>query len=207
VLNSLDLELSDPKLQTVTIMDLFNDNSTDPIIRGGLHIRKSSNTRLLTELASLAHLMQVIKPTVVFEIGTFVGSTTRLFALNTLDNTKIYTLDLPDEQVSHTIGESYMNTSEAKKITQLKGDSRTFDFSKWYGQCDFVWVDACHDYPFVVSDTKEAFKLCKPGGWIGWHDYRQTAWWSGVTRCVRETKKQYKDLYYLKRTTIALLKK
>jgi len=207
VLNSLDLQKPDSNLKTVSISDLFPDDSSEPIIKGKYHIYKSSDTRLLSELASLAHIMHVLKPKIVFEIGTFVGRTTRLFALNTLESTKIFTLDLPAELVPHQIGEAYHNTPEEKNITQLYGDSRTFDYSEWHGKCDFVWVDACHDYPFVVSDTENAMKLCKPGGWIGWHDYRHTAWWSGVTRTVRQMRHKFKDLHFLQGTTIALLRK
>jgi len=37
----------------------------------------------------------------------------------------------------------------------MNGDSRIFDFSPWYGKCDFVWVDANHDY--MVNKEKVAF--------------------------------------------------
>ena len=66
-------------------------------------------------------------------------------------------------------------------------------------------MDACHDYEYVVSDTQNALKLCRPGGWIAWHDYRHTAWWSGVTRYVREVHKSYPKIVHLRGTTIAVL--
>lgn len=84
--------------------------------------------------------------------------------------------------VKHEIGEAFKGTSENSKITQLYGDSREFDFSPWYGQCDFVWIDACHDY-------------------------RHSAWWSGVTRCVRQLQSKYPEIRHVRGTTIALLRK
>jgi hypothetical protein len=68
-------------------------------------------------------------------------------------------------------------------------------------------VDANHDYEYVFSDTQNALKLVRPGGWIGWHDYHHSAYWSGVTRCIRELENKYTTLVHLRGTTIALLQK
>jgi len=53
-----------------------------------------------------------------------------------------------------------------------------FDFSSWYGSCDLVFVDACHEYGYVLNDSKVALKLLAPGGVALWHDYGA---WIGVT--------------------------
>lgn len=60
-----------------------------------------------------------------------------------------YSLDLPPTLAKHTVGEEFRGCPEESKITKLVGDSRTFDYSPWNDTCDFVWVDACHDYAFV----------------------------------------------------------
>lgn len=159
------------------------------------------------EVACLGYLVQSLRPQLIFEIGTFVGRTTRLLAMNAPPNCQIVTLDLPPEQLEHNIGEDYKHTTEASKIKQAYGDSLIFDFSPWCGKCDFVWVDACHDYEYVVSDTQNALKLCRSGGWIGWHDYRHTAWWSGVTRAVRELHRNIQGVRHIRGTTLALMKK
>ena len=206
VLNALDLEKEDPVLGSVSIEDLLAGGGDIRIV-GPYYVRRSSDTRLLIELACLGYFMQNLRPQLVFEIGTFVGRTTRLLAVNSLPNCQIMTLDLLPEQVKHDIGADYKHTPEALRIQQVYGDSGTFDFSRWYGQCDFVWIDGCHDYEYVVSDTHNALKLCKPGGWIGWHDYRHTAWWSGVTRAIRELQWEYPEVRHIRGTTIVLLQK
>lgn len=207
VLNAMDLEKDDSVLGSADIEDLLPGGGDIRIV-GPYYERRSSDTRLLLELACLGYLMQNLRPQLVFEIGTFVGRTTRLLAVNASPNCQIVTLDLPPEQVEHNIGEDYKHAPEAFRIQQVYGDSRTFDFSPWHGKCDFVWVDACHDYDYVVSDTKNALQLCRPGGgWIGWHDYRHTAWWSGVTRAVRQLHRDYPTIRHIRETTIALLKK
>lgn len=47
------------------------------------------------DIVSLCVLARVLQPKVVFEIGTLHGYTALHFALNTPDDTEIYTLDLP----------------------------------------------------------------------------------------------------------------
>lgn len=166
MLNAQDLESDDPVLGSADITDLLMGDEVDVHIIGPFYSRRSSDTRLLLELASLAYLMKVLKPRIVFEIGTFIGRTTRLLAVNSPSTCRVLTLDLEPVHVKHEIGEAFKGMPESDKIKQLYGDSRAFDFSPWYDLCDFVWVDACHDYDYVVSDTQNALKLCRPGGWI-----------------------------------------
>lgn len=206
VLNALDLEKDDLVLGSTDIEDLVVGGGDSRIV-GPYYARRTGGTGSLLELACLGYLLQNLHPQLVFEMGTFVGRTTRVLALNSPPDCQLVTLDLPAEQVKHDIGMNYRRKSEASRVQQVYGDSRTFDFTPWYGQCDFVWVDACHDYEYVVSDTQNALKLCRPGGWIGWHDYRHTAWWSGVTRAVRELHREYPRVRHIRGTTIALLEK
>lgn len=72
------------------------------------------------------------------------------------------------------------------KITQLLGDSTTFDYTPHQGRCDLVFVDAAHSYDFVRSDTANAFKLLAPGGVILWHDYKVGC--PGVVRALHEVR-------------------
>ena len=68
-------------------------------------------------------------------------------------------------------------------VTQLYGDTAQFDFSPWYGSCDVVFIDACHEYRYVKNDTEIALKLLRSGGVVIWHDYGV---WVGVTRALNE---------------------
>ena len=127
VLNARDLESDDPVLGSSDVLELIGGNGTDVEIVGPYYSRRSSDTRILMELASLAITMQELKPKLIFEIGTFVGRTTRLLARNSPSTCRILTLDLSPEQVPHKIGEAFLSTEEAKRITQLHGDSLSFD--------------------------------------------------------------------------------
>jgi predicted O-methyltransferase YrrM len=197
-----DLWRDDPVLGTAEVTDLF-PGTHEVQLKGPFHITSTLETRRLLELAALAHVVATLDCKYIFEFGTFIGRMTRLLAMNAPD-AEVLTLDLPQDQVTHKVGEDYVGTSEASRIRQLTGDSRVFDYSPYAGKCDFVWVDACHDYDFVLSDTTNAIEVCKPGGWIGWHDYHHTAWWSGVNEPIRAVRDRFEPIRHLRGTTIVV---
>ena len=128
----------------------------------------------------------------MFEFGTCTGRTTYLWARNSPPDARIVTLTLkPGEfgeyrrEPGDSAGESrvaleesafdsfyYSNTDVAEKVTQLFGDSKTFDETPWAGECDLVFVDGSHALSYVLSDSRKALRLVKPGGLVLWHDYR-----------------------------------
>ncbi|MBS4067275.1 MAG: class I SAM-dependent methyltransferase [Sulfurimonas sp.] len=187
ILELKDLYQTDKNLPSKNINEICpgDPNFRDIIIVGNYHTERSSDTRQLKELSSIAYLCRAMSFNAIFEIGTFVGRMTRIIAINSGNKAKVFTLDLPQDMVPHIVGEFYRDTEDAERITQLYGDSRLFDYSKWYDSIDFCWVDACHDFDFAYSDTIAAFKMVKDGGWVGWHDYRHSAPWAGVTKTVK----------------------
>ncbi len=121
----------------------------------------------------------------VFEFGTYLGETAWLIAHNN-PRVHVYTLDLPGPeavgQLAYELtdpeyferwerGRRFAGTPEAVRITQLLGDSATFDFSPYRGRIDLVYVDASHNYPWVRSDTEAAFQLLSERGTVVWDDY------------------------------------
>ena len=133
----------------------------------------------------LTALCMVLECQEIFEFGTHRGDTTWLLAHN-LPTARIYTLDLPGpDAVAHTKleltdpelfstwerGARFRGTPEAGRITQLGGDSATFDFSPYRGTIDLVYVDASHSYSYVRSDTEAAFGMLSELGTIVWDDY------------------------------------
>jgi predicted O-methyltransferase YrrM len=205
VLDRDDLSKPCPVLGSRTIREIFPVTG-DLILDGPYQELAPGGTYRISELAALAAAAGFIKPAKIFEIGTHVGRTSRILLLNSGNDTELITLDLPPEKCSHDPGVDLRNTPEGQRTTFLTGDSMRFDYSDWYGQCDLVWIDACHDYDYVCRDTENALRLVAPGGWILWHDYRHTAWWSGVTRCVRRLKKSHEKLTHILGTTIAFLR-
>ena len=201
-MDAMNLGTDDAVLGSVDIRDLFPGEEEVRLL-GAYHTSSVGGTWSILELGVLAHVVGSLGARTIFEIGTFTGRTSRLFALNAPE-ARIVTLDLPQERVSHPVGRGFHGTPEASRIEQLAGDSRTFDYSRWHGTCDFVWVDANHDYPFVHADTETALKLCRPGAWIGWHDYWHSAFWYGVTRAVRESRARFPVIRHIRGTSIVL---
>ena len=129
-----------------------------------------------------------------FEIGTFNGGTTRVLAEAVPEDGQVWTLDLPPDAFDETqtpdqfhgarIGEVYRSSKSAGKVTQLLGDSATFDFSPYEGKCDLVLVDGGHEYVHGINDTRTAFRLVAPGGVILWDDF--DAYWHGLVRGILE---------------------
>lgn len=170
------------------------------------------------ELISVCSLLKDNHCNTVFEIGTFDGRTTRAMAMNLLDeNGKIFTLNLPpatdvvklntssdDVQLADKVisGERFRDTPQEKYIQQLWGDSATFDFSPYYGQADFVFIDGAHSEEYVKNDTAAAIKLVKKsGGIIVWHD----AHLFGVVKFLEPWIKEHNHpVYFIAGTTLAV---
>lgn len=128
----------------------------------------------------------------MFEFGTCTGRTTYLWARNSPPDARVITLTLKPGEFSayqrergDSAGETrvalqesafdrfyYTDTAVASKVTQLFGDSKAFDESPWVGQCDLVFVDGSHALSYVLSDSRKALRLVRPGGLVLWHDYK-----------------------------------
>jgi hypothetical protein len=166
----------------------------------------------LADIVSLCLICKIIKPHTVFEIGTFKGYTTYHLALNTPENTRIYTLDLPKEKNIQTKLETsamddfhiqgyeslsgqywFEGSPEAAKITPLFGDSATFDFSPYSESIDLFFIDGAHSYEYCQSDTLNAVRCCHPGSVIVWHDFGRVGV-AGVTRWLLEFSRE-RQLY------------
>ena len=138
----------------------------------------------------------------IIEIGTFDGRTTLNLAVNAPAQAQVFTLDLPpDAAPKFTLapgerafvekprsGRHFREAppewqTAAGRITQLFGDSATFDWSPYIGRASLVFVDGSHAYDYVLADTGTAFRLVTNKGVVIWHDYGV---WEGVTRALDE---------------------
>ena len=125
-----------------------------------------------------------------FEIGTFNGRTALNLSLNMPKDANVYTLDLPSDEVAnaagvldrgdihyvrnHSPGELFARWADASgaRITQLLGDSASFDYGPYRNAVDLVFIDGAHSYDYVKRDTESALSLLRNGkGVVFWHDY------------------------------------
>jgi len=166
----------------VTSIDVASIAGIDQVRVEGTVVRRSP--LVLCALAAL------LEPRTIFEIGTYHGDTTWLLARN-VPAARVYTLDfgglddVQGAQLEVTDADEYFRewgrgarfrgTPEAERITQLVGDSATFDFSPYRGSIDLVYIDASHSYSYVRADTEAALAMLSPRGAIVWDDYTHYA--------------------------------
>lgn len=157
----------------------------------------------LYELLVICSLVRSRKPRTILEIGTFDGNSTLQMAVNSPDEAKIYTLDLPPDASSaqakldakdHAYIEDrgkqlrrrYQDSSQAHKVTQLLGDSADFDFHSLFASSpvDLAFIDGSHSYEYVRNDTQKVLEVLADDGVILWHDYKPA--WPGVVTYLEE---------------------
>lgn len=149
------------------------------------------------ESEALALLLNYVRASRVFEIGTFDGGTTALLADRGGSDCTVFTLDLPDDEFDATqtppnfdstmIGHLYRDSPSVDNIVQLRGNSHTFDYTAWLASIDLVFVDAGHDWDSGIADTRAALRIVRPGGVIVWDDF--DSHWSGLVLAIaRETR-------------------
>jgi predicted O-methyltransferase YrrM len=153
----------------------------------------------LTEVAAIAAIMKSVKARRIVEVGTCDGNTTVNIAANSPDDAVITTIELPrdwngaykmpvnadDANVTDRdqIGGRILRSPYRHKIVQVFADSAALDWSKLGGPFDAIFIDGCHSYSYVKSDTDNALANLTPQGLIVWHDYGYMA---DLTRAVDE---------------------
>jgi predicted O-methyltransferase YrrM len=176
------------------------------------------------ETQTLATLTSYFKPNKIFEIGTYSGYSTLHLACNSPEDSTIYTLDLPpafdlnnitgcsfDDFKVAELSKKNVNSriftqvpALAKKVVELFGDSKTFDFSSYYGNIDLVFIDGCHSHEYVRCDTENAFKMLSKNGVIIWHDYDYVIHRDVFDYLNYLVKTQKQEIYFIKNTRLAI---
>ena len=187
----LKLEVPD-----VPLVTLFPDAETTPVTL--VDYVDMPGIMPFHELLTLCQIVRLRQPKVIFEIGTFLGGTTLQLAANS--HAEVYTLDLPpprhEDYVKPPIwdpeldvypdqpGVRFQGIANAGRISQLFGNSLTYDFTEYSGLVDLVFVDGCHHYEFVLRDSQNALKMMSPDGIVIWQDYSSYA--PGVVQALNE---------------------
>jgi len=206
----------------VSLRDLFPTHEVQntvvyaPLDRGAA-------TMTFDEIVNLSALVQILKPKIIFEIGTFRGYATRALAHHAPSDCKVFTLDLPPEEYGKSalkqhsadygnicidgehkpaIGDLYLSDPRvSKRIKQCYGSSDVFDYSPFYGMVDFFFIDGAHSYDFVRNDTAKALLCLSEKGVVVWHDLK-----GGFRGLLRFFKQFGRDqvLYHLSGTSLVV---
>jgi predicted O-methyltransferase YrrM len=193
----------------------------------GIELCYTPSPGLEFEPEDLLHLCLVtaaIAPEMVLEIGTFRGRSALNIALNAPKECVVHTFDLPQSgdqrrtmisaanaadgkliQLSET-GIEYKDKPAASKIVQHFADSLQYDFSRFHGCADLVFVDGAHHYEAARSDTENALKICKDGGYIVWDDWGNYGDYAEIMVAVGEIL-PLKEVVQLAGTQLAIYRK
>ncbi len=152
-------------------------------------LNPDSNDHSLTgsEAVVLSTLISSLGPTKILEIGTGTGYTSQLMSMNASSECMITTVDLPEIAKTQDLGirikEIYWNKSEisnsesSSRLEGLDNVHRIFVDSLNINQAvsgpfDFIFIDGCHDYKYVMNDSLRAYEFIDKKGYLLWHDYR-----------------------------------
>jgi len=179
-----------------------------------------SDSSYTKDIVTLCIITKIISPNKIFEIGTLDGYTAYHFAMNSNENTQVFTLDLPIgidvkpilkctdidkiHQLAHTKVTKYrfQNTEYENKICCLFGDSAKFNFELYYNEIDLFFIDGAHSYEYVKSDTENALKCVRKGGAIIWHDYGRMGV-NGVAKLLHEMNSKGYEIYSVPGSSLA----
>ncbi len=179
------------------VMEAYIYNDTESILDGDTMM--SGAILRPREQVIMNALVRVKRPEVVFEFGTAVGVTTYNLFKNTQDTTQIYTFDW---KIPPTKNPELTELFQNPRVHYIEGSSLTYDFSRFYDSCDFIFVDGGHEFAFVVKDTLNALKMIKKGGMILWHDFGAN--FPDVVACINSFAEKY-PIRRIDETTFAVL--
>ncbi|HEV3320938.1 MAG TPA: class I SAM-dependent methyltransferase [Solirubrobacteraceae bacterium] len=133
----------------------------------------------------LVAVLKAVRPTNVFEFGTYLGDTARLLARNlAVPGSAMYTLDLASTAGIEFEGKDAALASQSvvaersfdgsgAQVVQLLGDSYDLDPTPYAGRIGLVFIDGNHALKYVERDTANALRMVPKHGpsAIVWHDY------------------------------------
>lgn len=126
------------------------------------------------ELALLGSWARLAEASAIFEFTTLDGRTAVNLAANCAAGGTVFTLDSPSEPDKQVSRLRYEGTSFEASVVQLRGDSAKFDFNRFYGTIDFVFIGGGEKYENVINETRIALQLLRGGrGTIAWRGYSQ----------------------------------
>jgi predicted O-methyltransferase YrrM len=175
-------------LKRIAITDIFKGIASSEVTVKNAFDKDIYTSMDMQEVFIVCSVLKFIGAKNIMEIGTFDGNTTLNLAVNSSQDAKITTVDLPpdwDGNYEINIPELYKNVTERNtvgrqfkehqeyfpKIKQIFIDSANLDWNEAGAPFDLVILDGCHHYNYVLKDTENAIKFTKPGGIIIWHDY------------------------------------
>ena len=134
----------------------------------------------LKELIECVNRFKPVNELTMIEIGSYIGESTVVFAnafkqvisidpyVDNYDATDHACKHAPFEKVYERFLYNTRLFSNIKHIRKFS-DQAILDFEN--NSIDFVYIDGNHQYEFVKKDIENYYKVIKPYGFLGGHDY------------------------------------
>jgi predicted O-methyltransferase YrrM len=139
------------------------------------------NQRRIRDAECLGTVIRNVNPAVCLDIGTGMGHSAALMAVNA-PTAQVYTVNIPPGEaisgeggklITEALGREkigcYYRERKLTNITQILAN--TAHWEPEIGTIDVAFVDGCHDTEFVYNDTGRILKHMKPGSFVLWHDF------------------------------------
>jgi predicted O-methyltransferase YrrM len=114
------------------------------------------------------------------EIGVFMGRNAHVL-LETIPNLRLHLVEPYANHPNNEIVYSAQDFSKAKRMTRKRLKNRNVEFLEMFSEeaikhvpdesLDFVYIDAGHEYDFVMMDMIIWSRKVKKGGIVSGHDY------------------------------------
>ena len=186
-----------------------------------LSVQKYEDGMLPSDNAmALLALAVAASPKVVLEIGTFMGHTTKLLAMN-LPDSIIHSVDLPLDFIpeqdnvagakkddfhliaKREVGREYRGTTYAARVRQHFVDTALWNFDEAAGATLF-FIDGSHTYDYCKNDSDRCYELCHGKGVFFWHDCDDAH--PGVVKALLEWRARGRNVVRIEGTPIAYWK-
>ena len=143
---------------------------------------------------------------IIVELGSFMGRSSWTLSQSCHPSAHVYCVDIWQEEAlteevieamsSYQEGRRYNleqfleNTKDCENITPIKGYTTEIDWPESL-KADLIFVDACHESPFVDQDIACWLPRLKPSGILAGHDFFPECF-PDVCRAVMNTADQLK---------------
>ncbi|MGI6259089.1 MAG: class I SAM-dependent methyltransferase [Anaerolineaceae bacterium] len=134
----------------------------------------------LLDYPILISIVKSMQPKIILELGTAHGNTVANICAES--NAKIYTVNALPQQIEgevvtfnlsrETIGSVYIKNGYKDRVTQIYANTKDMDLLNYMEpkSVDLAFIDACHDFDFVINDFHKILPILSEDGVILFHD-------------------------------------
>ena len=175
-------------------------------------MRESLNSKQgLKNLIDYINNYKSVNNLTIVEIGSYVGESTIIFAqffkkvisidpyIDNYDPTDHACKYAPFDQVYNRF---IFNTKNFPNIDHIRKTSEDAINDFLPNSIDFVYIDGNHKYEFVKKDIQNYWKIVKPGGFLGGHDYHSIDVKKAIEETINYVDHDFVDRSWVKRKSL-----